>query len=164
MSIFFKCVVIWLFLLRPALALERTEIALYDAEAGRWHPIWVEIAATSKQRQQGLMGREFLGENEGMLFLYPREQNLSFWMKNTPLSLDIMYFSGDRTWISTAANTTPSSLESYPAAAPAQYVLEMIAGSAARLNIGAGSRFMIKDCAQLKDQLKWGLDFVVCSR
>ena len=164
MSIFFRCVVIFLLLVRPALALERIEIALYDAEAGQWHPIKVEIAATPKQRQQGLMGREFLAENAGMLFVYPREQNLSFWMKNTPLSLDIMYFSKTGTWVSTAARTTPFTLETYPAAAPAQYVLEMLAGSAERLNIGAGSRFVITDCAQLQHKLKGGLDFRICSR
>ena len=164
MSIFFRCVVIFLLLVRPALALERIEIALYDAEAGQWHPIKVEIAATPKQRQQGLMGREFLAENAGMLFVYPRERNLSFWMKNTPLSLDIMYFSKDGIWVSTAPHTTPLTLESYPAAAPAQYVIEMVAGSAERLNIGAGSRFVITDCAQLSNQLKGGLDFRICSR
>ena len=164
MSIFFRCVVIFLLLVRPALALERIEIALYDAEAGQWHPIKVEIAATPTERQQGLMGREFLGADAGMLFLYPREQNLSFWMKNTRLSLDIMYFSKNGTWINTAAHTTPFTLETYPAAAPAQYVIEMVAGSAERLNIGAGSRFVITDCAQLSHKLKGGLDFRVCSR
>ena len=168
MSIFSRCAVIFLLLMRPALALERVEIALYDAEARQWHPLKVEIAATPKERQQGLMGREFLAENAGMLFVYPREQNLSFWMKNTPLSLDIMYFSESGAWVSTAPRTTPFTLESYPAAAPAQYVIEMVAGSAERLNIGAGSRFVITDCAQLHDKLKHklkgGLDFRVCSR
>ena len=168
MSIFFRCVVIFLLLVRPALALERIEIALYDAEAGQWHPIKVEIAATPTERQQGLMGREFLAENAGMLFVYPRERNLSFWMKNTPLSLDIMYFSKTGAWVSTAPHTTPFTLESYPAAAPAQYALEMVAGSAERLNIGAGSRFIITDCAQLSNQLSnhllGGLDFRICSR
>ena len=164
MSIFFRCVVIWLLLVRPTVAVERIEIALYDASTARWHPIWVEIAATPKQRQQGLMGREFLGADAGMLFLFPSERNLSFWMKNTLLSLDIMYFSKNGTWINTAAHTTPFSLETYPAAAPAQYVIEMIAGSAERLNIGAGSRFIIKNCPQLNNTLKGGLDFRVCSR
>ena len=168
MSIFSRCAVIFLLLMRPALALERVEIALYDAEAGQWHPIKVEIAATPTERQQGLMGREFLAENAGMLFIYPREGNLSFWMKNTPLSLDIMYFSESGAWVSTAPDTTPFSLESYPAAAPAQYVIEMVAGSAERLNIGAGSRFVITDCAQLSNQLSnhfsGGLDFRICSR
>ena len=54
-------------------------------------PLWVEVAATPAERQRGLMYRESLGENEGMLFVFEREQYLSFWMKDTGIPLSIAF-------------------------------------------------------------------------
>jgi uncharacterized membrane protein (UPF0127 family) len=143
-----------------AMAGDLVRVEVYDPVQRLWHPVLVEIAETQAERQIGLMHRDVLPENQGMLFVYPQENRLSFWMKNTYLSLDIMYFSKTGDWINTAANTTPLSLNGYPSKAPAQFVLEMVAGSAKTLHIGEGSRLVIKDCHLIKT----GLDFGLCSR
>ncbi|MGB0181994.1 MAG: DUF192 domain-containing protein [Candidatus Puniceispirillales bacterium] len=135
-------------------------VELYDPVNDKWHQILAEKAETLEQRQQGLMYRQFLPENHGMLFLYEQESMLSFWMKNTFISLDIIYFSANGEWVNTAHHTTPKSLTTYPSLAPAQFVLELPAGHANQLNIGAGSKLIIKDCNMLKS----GLDFVPCYR
>lgn len=135
-------------------------IEVYDPVEHTWHPVLVEIADTSAERQIGLMNRSFLPSDQGMLFVYPQETKLSFWMKNTYISLDIMYFSRNGEWINTAEKTTPLSLDGYPSKAPSQFVLEMVAGSAKSLHIGEGSRLVIKDCQMIKT----GLDFSLCSR
>ena len=59
-------------------------------------PLLVEIADTSSKRQTGLMFRKKLGENEGILFIFPRTDYLSFWMKNTLIPLSLAYFNEDR--------------------------------------------------------------------
>ena len=135
-------------------------LSLYDADHDQWHDILAELAVTADQHQIGLMHRQYLADNHGMLFIYEQEKPLSFWMKNTYISLDIIYFTSDGIWINTAHNTTPLSLIPYPSLAPAQFVLELPAGQAKRLNIGAGSQFIVKDCNMLKS----GLDFVPCTR
>ncbi len=135
-------------------------VDVYDPVNEEWHQILVEIAETLEQRQMGLMYRQFLPDNHGMLFLYEQEKILSFWMKNTFISLDIIYFSGNGDWINTAHHTTPQSLTTYSSLAPAQFVLELPAGHADQLNIGVGSKLIIKDCNMLKS----GLDFVPCYR
>lgn len=135
-------------------------IAIYDAKKEQWHNIMAELAETPEQRKIGLMHRQFLPENQGMLFIYEDEKILSFWMKNTYVSLDIIYFSSNGEWVNTAHHTTPLSLTTYSSLAPAQFVLELPAGHAEKLNIGNGSRLFIKDCNMLKS----GLDFMPCSR
>ena len=137
-----------------------TRLAVYDPVVDQWHDILAELAETPEQRQIGLMHRQYLADNHGMLFIYDQEKPLSFWMKNTYISLDIIYFSANGDWVSTASNTIPQSLTTYPSIAPAQFVLELPAGHASRLNIGAGSKLMMKDCNMLKS----GLDFVPCYR
>lgn len=59
------------------------------------HEVRMQLAVTSAEQQRGLMERHTLGANEGMLFLYMRPQRLSFWMRNTPLPLDIGFFDKD---------------------------------------------------------------------
>jgi uncharacterized membrane protein (UPF0127 family) len=135
-------------------------VEIYDAVSQKWHPVLVELAETSAERKTGLMHRQFLPQDQGMLFIYPQEKHLSFWMKNTLIPLDIMYFSTSGEWVNTAEDTTPLSLDGHPSAGPAQFVLEMVAGSAKTLHIGEGSRLFIKDCHMIKT----GLDFGPCSR
>ncbi len=142
------------------LANDLIRLSLYDPDHDQWHDILAELAVTPEQRRTGLMHRQYLSDHHGMLFIYEQERPLSFWMKNTYISLDIIYFSSDGLWVNTAPNTTPLSLTTYPSLAPAQFVLELPAGQAKRLNIGAGSQFIVKDCNMLKS----GLDFVPCTR
>lgn len=100
----------------------------------------VEIANTEEKRQFGLMYRTDLPEMQGMLFLFPQEGSLAFWMKNTPRPLDIIYINSAYRIVSIARNTTPFSEENLPSAKPAQYVLEVNGGFCERHGITAGDR------------------------
>ncbi|MCB1602600.1 MAG: DUF192 domain-containing protein [Lysobacterales bacterium] len=105
----------------------------------RDHAFRVEIADDDAERTRGLMYREHLDADAGMLFLFERQEPQAFWMKNTRIPLDILYF--DQSWslVGWSLNTPPCSLgnqcPSYPSGAPARYVLELNAGTAN--NIGA---------------------------
>ena len=81
-----------------------------------------------------------MGQDDGMLFIFDREQPRAFWMRNTPLSLDIIYIDKDGFVVSWAPNTTPFSLQSLPSGEPAQYVLELNAGSIEHFGIEVGDQ------------------------
>lgn len=102
----------------------------------------VEVADDDATRARGLMERTDLGPDEGMLFVYPFAGEVSFWMKNTPLPLDIVFINRRGVICSIAANTTPYSEELIPSLCAAQTVLEVNAGvaSARGLRIGAAVR------------------------
>ena len=109
----------------------------------------VEIVATPEKRSFGLMYRKNLPEAHGMLFLFPREQPLSFWMKNTPLPLDIIFINSAHTIVNIAANTKPFSEEPLPSSLPAQFVLEVNAGFCQRYGIEVGSQAKLPDALPL---------------
>ena len=100
----------------------------------------VEIADTPAKRNFGLMYRNSLPDRQGMLFLFPSEGPLSFWMKNTPLPLDIIYINAARTIVDIAANTTPFSETPLPSHGSAQFVLEVNAGFCQKYGILVGSQ------------------------
>lgn len=100
----------------------------------------IEIADTDSARERGLMQRASLPENSGMLFIFPREEERSFWMANTPLSLDIIFADADSQIVSIAKYTRPHSQESVPSGEPAQFVLEMPAGFADSYGVVEGDR------------------------
>lgn len=87
---------------------------------------------------RGLMYREKLGLNEGMLFVGERERPQSFWMKNTLISLDIIFISKARRIVSIGQNAKPLSEDLIPSDGPAQYVLEILGGQAKALKFKAG--------------------------
>lgn len=101
----------------------------------------VEIADTQEKQQLGLMFRDSMPADHGMLFIFPNEAPRSFWMKNTRIPLDIMYFDKDLKLVSLSVDTPPckvSRCPSYPSIAPAKYVLELNAGLAASLGVAVG--------------------------
>jgi uncharacterized protein len=100
----------------------------------------VEIAERQEDRMRGLMFREHLEEGQGMLFLFPVEEPLSFWMKDTPLPLDIIFVNADRTVVTIRKNTLPFSEASVPSDRPARYVVEVNAGFADRHRLAPGDR------------------------
>jgi len=107
----------------------------------------VEIADTREKQALGLMFRDEMPADQGMLFIFPNEAPRSFWMKNTRISLDIMYFDKDLNMVSISADTQPcrvSRCPSYPSIAPAKYVLELNAGTASELGVGPGDRLTIE--------------------
>lgn len=102
----------------------------------------VEIADTQQKQALGLMYRDEMAVDHGMLFIFPNEAPRSFWMKNCRIALDIMYFDKDLNMVSASLDTQPcrvSRCPSYPSIAAAMYVLELNAGTAKKLGIGPGS-------------------------
>ena len=106
----------------------------------------VEIADSSEEHQLGLMFRDSMPADHGMIFIFPDEAPRSFWMKNTRIPLDIMYFDKDLKMVSISADTPPCRVArcpSYPSVVPAKYVLELNGGSAASLGVGVGDKLTL---------------------
>jgi uncharacterized protein len=108
----------------------------------------VELAQNDADRARGLMFRESMPEDLGMLFVFDDEQMRYFWMHNCKMSLDIFYFDAALKLVSVAENVPPCNLPesqcpNYPSAAPAKYVLELNAGMAKRLNVQAGDELQL---------------------
>ena len=100
----------------------------------------LEIADTPGRRETGLMGRPAMDERQGMLFLFDDVQPLSFWMKNTLISLDMFFIDADGTISTIHRNTTPYSEQTYAARRPGKFVLETIAGFADKYGVTEGDR------------------------
>lgn len=101
----------------------------------------VELALTQEKQALGLMFREELPDDHGMLFVFPVAAKRSFWMKNCRIPLDILYFDENLKLVSMSENTPPCRTQrcpNYPSAGPAKYVLELNAGKAAELGVQAG--------------------------
>ena len=105
----------------------------------------LELAATPAARQKGLMNRYDLGSGDGMLFVWPGEDHRSFWMKNTPISLDILFFSSELTLVSRHENTVPFSKKLLPSGKPARYVVELTAGQAKLQGLKTGSLLILPE-------------------
>src|SRR5713226_1135236 len=88
----------------------------------------VEIADTPAKRELGLQYRKELADDRGMLFLFPTEQIQSFWMKNTPIPLDMIFISRDQRIVGIIDRTIPFSLETLSVSSPSQFVLEIKGG------------------------------------
>lgn len=104
------------------------------------HAFLVEIADDEPERQKGLMFRQPLADDRGMLFQFPDVAERSFWMKNTPSSLDIVYIAADGRIVSIASHTTPFSEAPVPSYGAAKGVLEVRAGRMAEIGAKAGDR------------------------
>ena len=98
----------------------------------------VEIAATPEKREVGLMYRRELPLDYGMLFIFPGERINSFWMKNTPIPLDMIFISGERKIVGIVHETAPFSLEGRSVSVPSQFVLEINGGLSHRYGFKAG--------------------------
>jgi uncharacterized membrane protein (UPF0127 family) len=107
---------------------------------GRDLAVSVEIADTPAKREFGLQYRRELAPDRGMIFLFPRESMLSFWMKNTPLPLDMIFIGHDLRIVGIVADTTPFSLDARSVSAPSRFVLEVNAGYSRRHGIKPGDR------------------------
>jgi len=105
----------------------------------------VEVAQTPAQQQQGLMHREKLGANEGMIFIFPDEDIRSFWMKNTYIDLSIGYFDKDQKLIDIqdmkASTMAQTNFPSYVSRAPAKYALEVNLGWFKKHGVKIGDKF-----------------------
>jgi uncharacterized membrane protein (UPF0127 family) len=102
------------------------------------HSFLVEIADDDAKRAQGLMYREPLADDRGMLFQFPRAAEQSFWMKNTPSPLDIIYINPQGRIVSIARHATPFSTAPVPSYGAANGVLELRAGRADEIGAKPG--------------------------
>ena len=122
-----------------ALAAEREKLVIETA-GGRAFPFAVEIADTPKLRSRGLMFRTRMAVDEGMLFLFERDEVVSFWMKNTRLSLDMLFVSKTGEVVDLHRRAVPGSLGSIRSKMPVSAVLEVLGGTVAKLGIRPGDR------------------------
>lgn len=97
-----------------------------------------EIARTPAEQARGLMFRETLPRMAGMLFVYPREQNVAFWMRNTLIPLDMIFVDGAGRVVRVHENAVPLDETPIPGGAPTLAVLEINGGLAATIGIDAG--------------------------
>jgi len=100
----------------------------------------VEVAADGASQEKGLMYRTTLATDAGMLFDFHQPNLVVFWMKNTPLSLDMLFIRADATVSTIAANTVPYSEDKIPASEPVRAVLEINGGRAVALGIQPGDK------------------------
>jgi uncharacterized membrane protein (UPF0127 family) len=104
------------------------------------HRLNVEIAANEDSRELGLMFRRSLAPDAGMLFEFDKDQPVAMWMKNTYVSLDMVFISTDGHVVNIERNTTPESLDVIQSNGPVRAVLEVAAGTADRLGIAPGAQ------------------------
>jgi hypothetical protein len=116
----------------PESATETIPLTIGDYE------LQVELATTNAERSQGLMFREDLPENAGMLFVYPNERQLSFWMRNTLIPLSIAFLDAEKQIINIEQMEPLDEGPRYRSAAPAQYALEVNQGWFDERGIEAG--------------------------
>jgi uncharacterized membrane protein (UPF0127 family) len=102
------------------------------------HVLRVEMARTQKEREKGLMFRASLPEDGGMMFDFHDERPIAMWMKNTPLSLDMIFVGRDGRVVSLALGAEPFSERVIASGAPALAVIEVSAGTAKRLSVAVG--------------------------
>ena len=106
------------------------------------HRYQVEIADDDAERARGLMFRDELAADRGMLFIHDELAPQAYWMKNTRIPLDILYFDDERRLVSQQRDVPPCSAGDrcppYPSDAPARYVLELNAGNAAQMGLANG--------------------------
>ena len=106
-----------------------------------------EFAINNASRERGLMMRTELAADHSMLFVFPEDAPRRFWMKNTLIPLDILYFDGNRKLVSAQPNVPPCQADpcpSYPSDFPARYVLELPGGTAAGIGVQMGDELTIE--------------------
>ncbi|PAU93959.1 hypothetical protein CK503_09850 [Aliifodinibius salipaludis] len=115
-------------------------VSFLDTKADTLTTIEVAIADSDKERNQGLMDVRDLPSDKGMLFIFDENQPRSFWMANTPLSLDIMFVNADFEIVRIHQNAEPFSEKSFESEEPAKYVIETNGGFSVSHDIQEGTK------------------------
>jgi uncharacterized membrane protein (UPF0127 family) len=118
------------------------EVRFQTAKQDFISAIDVELAQDEPKRQLGLMYRDTLAENQGMLFIFEGDEERAFWMKNTVLPLDMIFVNSKDEIVTIHKNTTPYSEQSYASSKPSQFVIEVNAGYADRHKISVGDHIV----------------------
>ncbi|HET6546072.1 MAG TPA: DUF192 domain-containing protein [Rhodanobacteraceae bacterium] len=111
------------------------------------HRFTVELAEDDAARARGLMYRETMAPDHGMLFVFPDSAVRTFWMKNTKIALDMLFFDDQRKLVSVQPRVPPCQFDPcpmYPSAGPARYVLELNGGEAGKLGIKPGDELHVQ--------------------
>ena len=108
----------------------------------------IEVAATDSARERGLMQRPPLTDDQGMLFVFDFAGPQTFWMANTPSSLDIIFAGADSTVVNVARYTQPFSTQGVSSEGPARFVLETAAGFADRHDVAPGDRLRWRSASE----------------
>jgi len=138
-AVLFTAILVWIFTALPdsrAAELQTLEIATRTGV----HVFAIELAVTDEERARGLMFRKELPEGRGMLFDFKRDQDISMWMENTFISLDMIFIRSDGRIARIAENTEPMSQRIISSGGPVRGVLEVAAGTARKLGISLGDR------------------------
>lgn len=123
-----------------------SEVSFYSSDGERLiSTVEVAVADDDLSRSEGLMDVHSLPSDSGMLFIFEGDQPRSFWMANTPLSLDILFANSEMEIVRIHRNTPPYSHEQIRSELPAKYVVEVNAGYTLRHDITEGMRISISN-------------------
>jgi uncharacterized membrane protein (UPF0127 family) len=125
----------------PSFAFKTTDVAIETAD-GRRVAVLAEVARSDAERERGLMYRKELADGAGMIFIFERDQMLSFWMKNTLIPLSIAFIASDGRIVE-IHDMQPENLNSVRSARSCRFALEVPQGWFARAGVGAGDRVFI---------------------
>ena len=128
----------WLMAPLPAGSAEQQTLEIVSKSGV--HVFSVELAVTDEERQKGLMFRRSLPESQGMMFDFKQDQDVSMWMRNTYVSLDMIFIRGDGRILRIAENTETESDRIIPSGGPVRAVLEVVAGTAKKFGLAPGDR------------------------
>ena len=126
-------------------ALERSvagldQVPLTIVSGSKTHRFMVEVARSVEQQQMGMMNRNSLAPDRGMIFPYDPPQPVAFWMKDTLISLDLIYVAPGGKILRIEANAVPLSLDQLPSGGPIEAVLELAGGRSAELGLKPGDQ------------------------
>jgi uncharacterized membrane protein (UPF0127 family) len=124
------------------------ELTFSDSLNNTKTKIDIQIANNDFDRELGLMFRKQMDENKGMLFIFPEEARQSFWMRNTLISLDMIFVNAINKIVTIHKNTQTLSDQSYPSTAPAKYVIEVNGGYCSKYNINEGDKINFTEITQ----------------
>ena len=116
------------------------QIPLTVSSSNGKHRFIVELAGSPSEQERGLMFRQSLGADRGMLFPFPAPERASFWMRNTLIPLDLLFIRADGTIANIAADARPHDESLLSSQGPVAAVLELAGGRAAQLGIRPGDR------------------------
>lgn len=128
-----------LILMAPVARAEQFVPLTVTTQEGDVHAFEVEIADTPEERGRGLMHRDELAPDRGMLFVFPRRERIAMWMRNTRIPLDMLFIDDDGRILQIHERAVPYSETTISSRRRVRYVLELVGGTAERLAIGEGS-------------------------